>query len=92
MSLLSASCLAARTLHLQRGVAALALRVQTDLSSIVLGDGGDGEGVAGAPVLNLVLWPGSDGYVVAEPFDVYVGWGDGAFKDGVFSLHRYDVV
>ena len=79
-------------MHLQRGIAGLALRVHTDLSSVVLGDGGDGEGVAGATVLNLVLWPGGDGYVVSEPFDVYIRGGDSAFEDGVFPLHRYDVV
>ena len=79
-------------MHLQSGVAALALRVRTDLSSVVLGDGSDGEGVAGATVLNLVLWPSNEGYVVAEPFDFYIRRGDGAFKDGIFSLHCYNVV
>ena len=74
------------TLHLESGLAFLALGVHTDLARVLLGHGGDGERVAGASVLNLVLGSMGEEHVVAEPFHVGVGWGDTALEDGVLAL------
>lgn len=75
------------TLHLEGSFAAFAFRIDTNFSSIFLGDGGDGKCVTTATVLNLILEAGSDGYSLVEPRHIGICWCDSALEYGIFPLH-----
>lgn len=80
------------TLHLKGGFTDFAFCINTDLSSIFLGDRGDGECVTLATMLNLILGASSDRYTVVEPSHDGVRWGDSTLENSIFSLHCSHIV
>lgn len=80
------------TLYLQVSLAAFAFCFKANLSSILLADRGDGESVAAATVLHLILCPSSDWKTLVKPSHTGICWCDCTLEYGVLTLHGSYIV
>lgn len=79
-------------MDLQIRFAAFAFCFKTDLSGIFVGDTGDGERVAAAAVLGLILQPRRDRNALVKPSHAGVCRRDRTLERGVLPLRRSHVV